>query len=139
MAPENRAHRGEPLFRAGFCRGVAKGPGHRFSSTAQSELREDMADVVLDRFRTDEEAIADFEVGQAVADEVQHLPFTRRQRARRARARSAAGAQLPQQCRGPVGVRPRVEVREDCLGQPGILRRNLADRPSPEPAPTRDG
>ena len=72
-----------------------------------------MAHVVLDRFRTDEEALADFEVGQAVADEVQHLAFTRRQRARNARTRSAARAQLPQQCRRPVGVRTRVELRED--------------------------
>ena len=113
MAPANRAHRGEPLFRAGFCRGVAKGPRHRFSSTTQSELREDTAHVVLDRFWTDEEALADFEVGEAVADEIQHLTFTRRQRARSARARSAARAELPQQCRRPVGVRPRVELLED--------------------------
>ena len=104
------AHRGQPLFRAGFCGGGAKGPGHRFSSTTQAELGENAAHVVLDRFRTDEEALADFLVGEAVADEVQHLTFTRGQGARDARTRSAAHAELAQQGRRPVGVRTRVEL-----------------------------
>ena len=46
--------------------------------------------MVLDRFGTDEEASANLEVGEAVADELEHLAFPRCQRTRSARAWSAA-------------------------------------------------
>ena len=62
MALAGGTHRGEPLFRVGFWRRVTKGPRDRFSSSSQAELREDATDVVLDRFGTDEEALADGEV-----------------------------------------------------------------------------
>lgn len=50
---------------------------------------------MLNRFGTDEEALADVEVGQAVADELEHLALTRGQKAVDASAGPAAGTQFP--------------------------------------------
>jgi hypothetical protein len=76
MTPRSRPHRGEPLFRVGFCRWAPKDPGRRFSSSSQSQLGQDATDVVLDRFGTDEETLADVEIGQTVADEVEDLALS---------------------------------------------------------------
>ena len=70
------AHRGEPLFLVGFFGGVSQRPRHRFSATAQSELGQDAADMVLDRLRADEQPAADLRVGQAVAEEFEHLTLS---------------------------------------------------------------
>jgi hypothetical protein len=64
------------VFHMGICRWAPKDPGRRFSSTSQSQLGQDAADVVLDRFGTDEETLADLEIGQTVADEVEDLALS---------------------------------------------------------------
>ena len=65
-----------PIPRLVSCRGrVGRGLG----PAAQGELGEDVADVVLDRLAADVQPFGDLRVGQAVAEEGEHLglPFVR--------------------------------------------------------------
>src|SRR6266542_773738 len=63
---------GSPLFRCWFCAG---GVGGGLRPAAQAELGQDVADVVLDGLAAAEQALGDLEIGQPVADEIEHLGF----------------------------------------------------------------
>src|SRR5215203_5003643 len=66
------AHRGDPLFGSWF---GARGVGRDLGPAPETELGQDVADVVLDGLGADEEAVGDLAVRQAVTEQLQHLAF----------------------------------------------------------------
>src|SRR5260221_3646406 len=73
---ERPMHPGAPLFGPLFGPGGVRG-GLR--PAPQAELREDVADVVLDGLATDEEAVGDLGVRETEAEELEHFRFALRQ------------------------------------------------------------
>ncbi len=83
----------------------AGGVGGRLTPSAQAELGEDVADVVFDRLATDEQAIGDLRIGQAVAEQVEHLDLAFGQMPRASsRGVRGADAERSQHCRRCIGV-----------------------------------
>src|SRR5438045_9431765 len=66
---------GKPLSDA-----VLRGVADELLLPLEVELVEDVPDVVLDRLRRDEQALADLLVGVAASDELQHLALPLRER-----------------------------------------------------------
>ena len=110
-----RKYRGDPSLTGWFVPGDV---GRRLGAVAQPELRQQVAHVVLDGLAGDEQPLADLDVGQPGADQLEDLGFPLRQRPDPLGAGPDGRAQRTQQRAGDVGVPSGVEALE-------VLQRRL--------------
>ena len=123
MRPTGRGIGEVPYSAAGFVPGGVRGG---LGPAAQAELGEDVADVVLDGLAADVEALGDLGVGQAVAEQVEHLGLALGQQA-------AARAWLTR-CGRRASAAARRRRRR---GGPPRAARTPRARRAPRPSPPR--
>src|SRR6266542_6920672 len=105
-------------------REVPMGVGSGFGPVAKLELPEDVSDVRCHGLGADVQARGDLRVGQALAQEPEHLQLPLAELAEQLGPRSAAHTQPAQESRGGVGVPGGAQALE---GLPGLT--SLLDRP----------